>query len=77
MILSDVRNYLIDQRRVALIDLANHFGVDADALRGMLDKWIRKGSLRKLPSGTACGTNCCKCDPASIEIYEWIDQTRN
>ncbi|MGR9087443.1 MAG: FeoC-like transcriptional regulator [Gammaproteobacteria bacterium] len=76
MILSELRSFLKTQRRVALIDLANHFGVDADALRGMLGTWIRKGNLRKLPSGTACGSSsCCKCDPASIELYEWIDES--
>ncbi|WP_374090588.1 FeoC-like transcriptional regulator [Methylomicrobium lacus] len=74
MILSDLRNYIREQRRVALLDLANHFDVDAEALRGMLGKWISKGNLRKLPSGTACGGSCCKCDPASIELYEWIDK---
>lgn len=73
MILSDLRNYLRENRRVALADLATHFNIDADALRGMLDKWISKGSLRKLPPGTACGGSCCKCDPASIELYEWVD----
>lgn len=74
MILSELRSYLKEQRRVALIDLANHFGVETDALRGMLGKWISKGNLRKLPSGTACGSGCCKCDPAMIELYEWVDK---
>lgn len=76
MILSELRDYLKEQRRVALIDLVNHFGVDAEALRGMLGKWISKGNLRKLPSGTTCGSStCCKCDPASIELYEWLDNS--
>jgi hypothetical protein len=73
VILSDLRSYLKEQRRVSLTDLANHFGVEAEALRGMLGKWISKGNLRKLPSGTVCASSCCKCDPASIELYEWID----
>jgi putative ferrous iron transport protein C len=74
VILSDLRVYLKQQRRVALADMSSHFGIEADALRGMLGKWISKGNLRKLPSGTACGGSCCKCDPASIELYEWIDK---
>ncbi|MGZ8096108.1 MAG: FeoC-like transcriptional regulator [Methylosarcina sp.] len=75
MILSDLRVYLKQQRRVALADMSSHFGIEADALRGMLGKWISKRNLRKLPSGTACGGSCCKCDPASIELYEWIDKS--
>lgn len=74
MILSDLRNYLQQQRRVALIDLVNHFGADADALRGMLDKWVSKGKVRKTPLESSCGTSCCKCDPALTELYEWIDE---
>lgn len=74
MILSDVRSYLKQQRRVALKDMALHFNVDADALRGMLGLWITKGQVKKLPAGTACGSGCCQCDPALVEIYEWVEK---
>jgi hypothetical protein len=74
MILSDLRLYLKQQHRVALKDLVNHFGVDADALRGMLGKWISKGNVRRLTPEAACGTSCCKCDPALTELYEWVDK---
>ncbi|MFZ2311285.1 MAG: FeoC-like transcriptional regulator [Methylobacter sp.] len=75
MILSDLRGYLIQQRRVVLADLVVHFNMDADALRGMLGKWISKGKVRKLSVDSSCGTSCCKCDPALTELYEWIDNT--
>ncbi|WP_333874765.1 FeoC-like transcriptional regulator [Methylobacter sp.] len=74
MILSDVRDYLKDQHRVALADLVTHFDMDADALRGMLGKWISKGKVRKLPLTASCGTSCCQCDTALTEIYEWVDE---
>jgi putative ferrous iron transport protein C len=74
MILSDLRNYLKMQKRVALKDLETHFNVEADALRGMLRLWISKGYVVKLPSGTACASGCCQCDPALTELYEWIDK---
>lgn len=74
MILSDLRDYLRMQRRVALADLVNHFGIDASALRGMLGKWIAKGNVRKLSAEAACGTSCCKCDATLTELYEWIDK---
>jgi len=75
VILSDLRGYLIQQRRVVLADLVVHFNMDADALRGMLGKWISKGKVRKLSVDSSCGTSCCKCDPALTELYEWIDNT--
>lgn len=74
MILSELRSYLKQQQRVALKDMEIHFKVDADALRGMLDLWVLKGSVRKLPGGTACASGCCQCDPALTEIYEWVGQ---
>ncbi|HEY8095094.1 MAG TPA: FeoC-like transcriptional regulator [Methylobacter sp.] len=43
MIMQDLTPMFIkEQRRVALADLITHFNMDADALRGMLDKWISK-----------------------------------
>jgi putative ferrous iron transport protein C len=74
VILSDLRAYLKEQHRVALADLVTHFSMDADALRGMLDKWISKGKVRKLPLTASCGTSCCQCDTALTEIYEWVEE---
>jgi len=73
MILSDLRDYIKKRHKVALVDLINHFHMDADALRGMLGKWISKGKIKKLTLESDCGTSCCKCDPALTELYEWVD----
>ena len=73
MVLSELKRYLQARKRVTLNDLVIHFDVDAEALRGMLAKWISKGKVRQLPVDGACGTSCCKCDPALSELYEWID----
>ncbi|AKH20145.1 FeoC-like transcriptional regulator [Sedimenticola thiotaurini] len=72
MILSELRDYLKTNQRAALIDLSHRFDADPDALRGMLDKWVAKGKVEKLPQGSPCGGGCCKCDPATTEIYEWV-----
>lgn len=71
MILSELRSYLKEKKRVTLYELVIHFDIDADALRGMLGKWISKGKVYRLPVGGNCGTGCCKCDPALTEFYEW------
>lgn len=74
MILSELRHYLQQHKRVALNDLVNHFDIDADALRGMLNKWIAKGYVQKTSTSSNCGTSCCKCDIAAVEFYEWQDK---
>jgi hypothetical protein len=73
MILSEIRDYLRTHRRAALSDMALRFDTDPDALRGMLDKWIAKGRVEKLPAGTPCESGCCRCDPNQTEIYQWKD----
>ena len=74
MILSELRTYLKQKKRVTLSELVIHFNMDADALRGMLGKWISKGKVRQLPVGSGCGTSCCKCDATLTEFYEWIEE---
>jgi putative ferrous iron transport protein C len=73
MILAELRTYLQTHQRAALSDLAYHFDTPPDALRGMLERWIAKGRVRRLPANTPCHGGCCRCDPASVEIYEWTD----
>mgnify|MGYP001636613105 CR=1 FL=1 len=58
---------------MVLNDLVIHFDMDANALRGMLGKWINKGKLKKFSAESGCGTTCCKCNPLLTEIYEWQD----
>ncbi|MDQ7091122.1 MAG: FeoC-like transcriptional regulator [Methylococcales bacterium] len=73
MILSKLRDYLKQQQRVTLHQLVVHFDCDADALRGMLGKWISKGKVQRLNPNSNCGTGCCQCDPALTELYEWVE----
>jgi hypothetical protein len=73
MILSELRDYLKQQHRVTLQTLVLHFQIEADALRGMLAKWIAKGKVVKISPNANCGTGCCQCDPALTELYEWVE----
>jgi hypothetical protein len=73
MIITELSDYLRETHRAALLDLSHRFDVDPDALRGMLATLERKGRVRKLPANTPCGGGCCNCDPATIEIYAWVD----
>ncbi|MCK4492615.1 MAG: FeoC-like transcriptional regulator [Methylococcales bacterium] len=72
MILSELREYLKQQKRVTLHTLVLHFQIEADALRGMLAKWIQKGKVQKISPNANCGTGCCQCDPTLTELYEWV-----
>ena len=73
MILANIRDYLKQRGQCTLSDIALHFDTDADAVRGMLDVWIRKGKVKKSSATDSCGTSCQSCDPAATEVYSWSE----
>jgi len=72
MILSEVRDYLRERGQATLGDIALHFDSDPQAVRGMLDVWVRKGRVERDTLMPACGSSCNKCDEAATEIYRWL-----
>jgi len=71
MILADIRDYLQQRGEATLADIALHFNTSPDAVRGMLEIWVRKGKVFRQSATTSCGTSCTQCNPASTEIYIW------
>ena len=71
MILARLSALLQQRQRVSLKDLAENLHAAPEALRAMLARLEGKGRVRRLPAGTAC-RGCCQCDPALIELYEWV-----
>ncbi|SHI73454.1 FeoC like transcriptional regulator [Malonomonas rubra DSM 5091] len=71
---SAVKTYLCDRKVAPLKDIAIHFDMEPDAIRGLLSHWIRKGRV-KMYQGDACQNgNCCGgCSGHSEkEVYEWL-----
>jgi predicted transcriptional regulator with HTH domain len=73
MILKDIRLYLQQRGQATLGDIARHFDSDPSAVQGMLEQWVRKGKVRRSLATSSCGSSCSKCDPTSVEIYQWAD----
>lgn len=73
MILTDLRRYLRQRGQAGLTDIAYHLDAEPEAVKGMLDHWIRKGKVRWHAAGAAC-SGCSKCDAATMEVYEWVDE---
>ena len=69
--LSAIKRYLIQHRQATLADIALHLNSPQAAVRGMLERWILKGKVRRIQANAACGSSCRKCDPALTEIYQW------
>ena len=71
MILSELKTYLQQRGQATLADVVNHFDVDENVARDMLQVWIRKGKVHKLQAAASCGSSCSQCDAATTEIYVW------
>jgi putative ferrous iron transport protein C len=78
---SEVKRYLQTRGIVPLSDLVNRFGCDAEAMRGVLEFWERKGRVRQLETqGGGCGAGCGGCGdgacatPALSSVYQWLDE---
>lgn len=71
MILSQIKSYLRQRGEASLQEIALHFHSDPEAVRGMLELLLRKGRISCRRISGACGGSCCKCDPATTEIYCW------
>jgi len=75
MILKDIRRYLQQRRQATLADIARRFDSEPSAVQGMLDQWVRKGKVRRSLATSSCGVSCGKCEPASTEIYQWVEDS--
>lgn len=76
MILSEIRDYLQARGRASIGDLATRFDAEPDAVRGMLQTYIRKGRVRQLGWSQSLCAGCTKCEPAQVEVYEWLGGSR-
>jgi hypothetical protein len=71
MILSDLRAYLEERGEASVADMALHFDTAPDALRPMLEVWLKKGKVERFTISPNCGGNCNRCAPEVTEIYRW------
>ncbi len=72
---SDVKRYLAARKVAPLTDIATHFDLNPDAVRGLLDVWIRKGKVKQISADASCCTkgSCSGCsENGHQEIYEWV-----
>ena len=67
--LIEVKDYVSGRGICTLSEISKHFAVSPDALRGMLNHWVRKGKMVCEQSG--CSKGCMSCKPEQLEIYRW------
>lgn len=73
MDLIQLKTYLKAQKLTPLQDMVLHFQTEVGTIRPLLAIWIGKGKVRQVPGAAPSCKGCCQCDPAGIEVYEWLD----
>lgn len=68
---SEIKRYLSDRKIAPLNDIATHFDMAPDAIRGLLSIWIRKGRVKR-HQNDGCGACCGGCESHTKEVYEWL-----
>lgn len=71
MLLSDIKQYLQQQKMLSLAELSQQFQTDAETMHNMLGVLIRKGQVRRCAKTPSCGTTCNQCILATVQFYEW------
>ncbi len=74
MILKDLKEYVKSHPQVSLADISIHFDAEPEAVKGMLDFWIRKGKIKHYSSDNVCGGSCSCSQKSNNDLYEWNQQ---
>ena len=61
MILAQVQAYINDNGPITMHQITKHFGMEAQALQGMLQILMRKGLIEQLQQAPTCN-GCTSCD---------------
>jgi len=74
MILRQIRSYLQTRKQASLNEMAIHFDVEPEALKGMLEFWVQKGIIRHTPASAVCTSGCSCSQPDRNDLYSYRQQ---
>jgi hypothetical protein len=72
--LMNIKSYLAGRGPASLSEIAGSLLADPDAIRPMLNHWMRKGKIRRVGTAARCH-GCTSCAIADLEFYEWTAGT--
>lgn len=72
MNLKELQDFVFDFQRVSLAEMKLYLQIDADTLRPMLDRLIKRGKVQKSLMTEKC-QSCQKCESDELEFYEWSE----
>lgn len=72
--LYELRNYIKKYNSVSIAQISREFMIDIQAMKPMLDIWVKKGVVKIYNHPLNCKISCGGCAKESPNIYYcWID----
>jgi hypothetical protein len=68
--LTAARDFVRAQQVTSLREVALHLGVPEDVAEALLQKWLQKGRIERIPSLPKCHA-CNLCSEAAQSLYRW------
>ncbi len=68
-----LRNYIKKYRAVSITQISREFVIDVQALKPMLDIWVKKGIVRAHNHPLSCKDKCNSCNTNDLVYYCWVD----
>ncbi len=68
-----LRNYIEKYRAVSITQISREFMMDVQAIKPILDIWVKKGVVNIHNHPLACKTACGTCNTRDVIYYCWID----
>jgi hypothetical protein len=73
MILSELKEFMRENRTTNMFYLVTHFSMEPEPIRDMLELLIQKGQVKKVEKDSAHCASCNQCHPLMFEMYEWVE----
>ena len=68
-----LRDYIIKYRTVSITQISREFMMDVQAIKPILDIWVKKGVLNIFNHPLACKSTCGSCKTENVVYYSWVD----
>ncbi len=71
MTLTELKEFVQARRIVSLKEISMHFRTDESAVEAMMERWIRKGVVKKIEMTEGSCGGCIMCSDGVKCHYEW------
>lgn len=68
-----LRDHMKKVQVASITQLAREFSINTEALRPMLDIWVKRGVISLVSTARSCGQPCHGCDELTSTYYQYLN----